>query len=62
MLAALSVLWFYLFSELAASDSGRRWLSWQNWAVVFVLSINPILAAAVELARLKRTRESTNAV
>jgi hypothetical protein len=38
MLAALSVLWFYLFSELAASDSGRRWLSWQNWAVVWVMT------------------------
>jgi hypothetical protein len=57
VLAALSVLWFYLFSELSGSDSGRRWLMWQNWAVVFVLSMNPIFAAAVEVVRLTSQAE-----
>jgi hypothetical protein len=50
-----SLLWFYLFSDLAGSDSGRRWLSWQCGAVVFILGINPLLAAAIELFRFEMT-------
>jgi hypothetical protein len=56
ILAAVMTAWFLTLSEWSGPTDGSRWSKWQNWLVLVVLSINPMLAAVNEIIQLRDKR------